>query len=217
MKISLKKRLNKDKYSWFIHYYLGETINSNGRRKHIQEWETLGIYTIANPKTKEEEDNNHILELKAQKIFKSKELDFLNKKNNIIPSKQDKHFTNSAENIEYSLNILLNNINKIPSEKINIFLENINKEYYKSVEKRIEKLHADFIKKINSLENVINLKQNNIIDKQFFTSKEACQYLSISYSKLTKLTKEKKIPFHKPTNGNMYFFKEELDKWIIKQ
>jgi len=217
MKISVKKRLNKGKYSWFIHYYLGKTINANGGIKHIQEWETLGIYTIASPTTKEEEENNKILEMKAEKIFKNKELDFINKKNNLTPSKQDKRFTNSVENFEYSLNIILNNINKIPSEKINVFFEIINKEYYKRVEKRIEKLHADFIKKINSLENLINLKQNNITDKQFLTSKEACEYLSISYSKLTKLTKEKKIPFYKPTNGHMYFSKEEIDNWIVKQ
>ncbi len=44
---------------------------------------------------------------------------------------------------------------------------------------------------------------------------EAAQYLSISHSQLYKYTSQRKIPFHKPTGKYLYFFKHELDGWIV--
>ena len=44
---------------------------------------------------------------------------------------------------------------------------------------------------------------------------QAAQYLSISQSHLYKLTSHRKIPFHKPMGKYLYFFKGELDLWII--
>lgn len=217
MKISLKKRLNKGKYSWYIHYYLGSTVNNNGGKKHIQEWETLGIYTLVNPITKEEIANNMLLQTKAEEIFKRKELDFLNKKNNISPTKQEKIFTNSSEQIDYAINILLNNTSKIPADQLEKFLILINKRHFQKINKKVESIFSKLSERISALEKLElqNKAENEIDNKYFFGSKEACKYLSISYSTLTKLTKDKKIPFYKPTNRNMYFFKEELDKWII--
>lgn len=45
---------------------------------------------------------------------------------------------------------------------------------------------------------------------------EAAQYLSLSHSTLYKLTYQRKIPCHKPTGKVLYFFKCELDEWIVK-
>ena len=45
---------------------------------------------------------------------------------------------------------------------------------------------------------------------------EAAQYLSLSHSTLYKLTYQRKIPCHKPTGKVLYFFKHELDEWIVK-
>lgn len=45
---------------------------------------------------------------------------------------------------------------------------------------------------------------------------EAAQYLSISQSTLYKLTYQRKIPCHKPNGKYLYFFKHELDNWIVK-
>ncbi len=45
---------------------------------------------------------------------------------------------------------------------------------------------------------------------------EAAQYLSISHSQLYKYTSQRKIPFHKPSGKYLYFFKHELDQWIIR-
>lgn len=44
---------------------------------------------------------------------------------------------------------------------------------------------------------------------------EAAKYLSISQSHLYKLTSQRKIPSHKPNGKYLYFFKEELDEWIV--
>lgn len=45
---------------------------------------------------------------------------------------------------------------------------------------------------------------------------ETAQYLSLSHSTLYKLTYQRKIPCHKPTGKVLYFFKSELDEWIVK-
>ncbi|MHB8336121.1 MAG: helix-turn-helix domain-containing protein [Ignavibacteriaceae bacterium] len=48
-----------------------------------------------------------------------------------------------------------------------------------------------------------------------FNFVQAAKYLSISQSHLYKLTSHRKIPFHKPTGKYLYFFKNELDLWIV--
>ena len=56
------------------------------------------------------------------------------------------------------------------------------------------------------------LKGKNDIPLNFV---QAAQYLSISQSHLYKLTSQRKIPFHKPTGKYLYFFRSELDLWIV--
>jgi len=53
-----------------------------------------------------------------------------------------------------------------------------------------------------------------INSKEVLSAKETSKYLNISYSKLTKLTSLNLIPFYKPTNGILFFFKDELHIWI---
>ena len=48
-----------------------------------------------------------------------------------------------------------------------------------------------------------------------FNFVQAAKYLSISQSHLYKLTSHRKIPFHKPSGKYLYFFKGELDLWIM--
>lgn len=45
---------------------------------------------------------------------------------------------------------------------------------------------------------------------------EAAKYLSISQSTLYKLSYQRKIPSYKPSGKLLYFFKHELDEWIVK-
>jgi len=52
-------------------------------------------------------------------------------------------------------------------------------------------------------------------DKKLLNFDEAAKYLSISHSHLYKLTSKRKITFHKPQGKVLYFFKSELDEWII--
>lgn len=58
------------------------------------------------------------------------------------------------------------------------------------------------------------LQENFINSKDVLSAKETSKYLNISYSKLTKLTSLNLIPFYKPTNGILFFFKQELHLWI---
>ena len=43
---------------------------------------------------------------------------------------------------------------------------------------------------------------------------QAAEYLSISLQHLYRLTSQRKIPFHKPSNRYIYFFEYELNEWI---
>lgn len=43
---------------------------------------------------------------------------------------------------------------------------------------------------------------------------QAAEYLSISLQHLYRLTSQRKIPFHKPSNRYIYFFEHELNEWI---
>ncbi len=52
------------------------------------------------------------------------------------------------------------------------------------------------------------------VQKDVFTTEEACQFLDISPSQLYKLTSKQKIPHYKPRGKMVYFDKKELVKWL---
>jgi len=68
------------------------------------------------------------------------------------------------------------------------------------------------LQQFNEIKKLLN--DNFINPKELMSAAETCRYLNISYSKLTKLTANFLIPFHKPTNGVLFFFKEELHEWV---
>ena len=78
MKISLYKRKLKDgKTSLFIEYYKGSVINSDGKRKHLREYENLQIYLYTTPKTpKEKSDNKENLKL-AENILAIRQTEYI--------------------------------------------------------------------------------------------------------------------------------------------
>ena len=47
-----------------------------------------------------------------------------------------------------------------------------------------------------------------------FTVEDTALYLGITPSHLYKLVRKYDIPHSRPTNGRIFFSKEELDKWI---
>ena len=52
------------------------------------------------------------------------------------------------------------------------------------------------------------------VQKDVFTTEEACLFLDISPSQLYKLTSKQKIPHYKPRGKMVYFDKKELVKWL---
>jgi excisionase family DNA binding protein len=52
------------------------------------------------------------------------------------------------------------------------------------------------------------------VQKDVFTTEEACLFLDISPSQLYKLTSKQKIPHYKPRGKMVYFDNKELVKWL---
>jgi excisionase family DNA binding protein len=55
-----------------------------------------------------------------------------------------------------------------------------------------------------------------IANKKVLTFDEACDYTGISRSYLYKLTSSGVIPFSKPNGKVIFFDKEKLNKWLLK-
>lgn len=55
-----------------------------------------------------------------------------------------------------------------------------------------------------------------IANKKVLTFDEACEYTGISRSYLYKLTSSGVIPYSKPNGKVIFFNKEKLDKWLLK-
>lgn len=55
-----------------------------------------------------------------------------------------------------------------------------------------------------------------IANKKVLTFDEACDYTGISRSYLYKLTSSGVIPYSKPNGKVIFFDKEKLDKWLLK-
>ena len=51
--------------------------------------------------------------------------------------------------------------------------------------------------------------------KEVLTSDEAAQYLGISKSYLYKMTMKQKIPHYKPMGKMVYFYRKELEQWVL--
>jgi len=56
----------------------------------------------------------------------------------------------------------------------------------------------------------------NAIEKEILSFKEVLELLGISKSSLYKLTSSNKIPFLKPTNGKLYFKREQVLLWLTQ-
>lgn len=69
-------------------------------------------------------------------------------------------------------------------------------------------------KRFDSLEKLI--KEQAINKKEVLNFNEACQYLELSQSHLYKLTSAGNIPFYKPNGKKLYFKREELENWLLR-
>ncbi len=76
------------------------------------------------------------------------------------------------------------------------------------------------LKKVEPIESLLErialLEKTIYTTKKVFTFQEACMYIGISESMLYKLTSSKEIPHYKPRGKMIYFAKEELDDWLLR-
>jgi len=68
----------------------------------------------------------------------------------------------------------------------------------------------ELLRRISNIEKLLEQRKTKPLNLV-----EAAKYLSISQSHLYKLTSQRKIPSHKPNGKYLYFFKDELDEWIV--
>ncbi len=76
------------------------------------------------------------------------------------------------------------------------------------------KLIIDFLKKLVELASKID--EQNMLQKLVLNFEEACRYLNISQSHLYKLTSQKQIPHFCPQGKKLYFRRDEIDQWLLR-
>lgn len=69
------------------------------------------------------------------------------------------------------------------------------------------------VKFFQLLEEISN---NLFFQKTVLSFDEACKYCAISKSKMYKHTSSNNIPFYKPEGKLIFFKREELDQWLLR-
>jgi len=70
------------------------------------------------------------------------------------------------------------------------------------------------LEKLEQLEKLITV--NNLLQKPVLNFQEASLYLEVSSSHLYKLTSKRAIPHFCPSGKKLYFKREELDLWLLR-
>jgi excisionase family DNA binding protein len=73
---------------------------------------------------------------------------------------------------------------------------------------------TDFVNTLVTLASKID--EQNLLQKPVLNFAEACKYLQISSSHLYKLTSEKQIPHFCPQGKKLYFRRDEIDEWLLR-
>lgn len=60
------------------------------------------------------------------------------------------------------------------------------------------------------------INNNLFLQKAVLSFDEACKYCSISKSKMYKHTSSSNIAFYKPEGKLIFFKREELDQWLLR-
>ena len=76
------------------------------------------------------------------------------------------------------------------------------------------KFIIDLLQKLAELVNKI--EEQNILQKPVLNFAEVCRYLNIGPSHLYKLTSQKEIPHFCPQGKKLYFRREEIDQWLLR-
>jgi len=75
-------------------------------------------------------------------------------------------------------------------------------------------MENEIIQKLDKLETLI--KSQALLQKPVLNFQEASQYLEISPSHLYKLTSKRAVPHFCPNGKKLYFKREELDQWLMR-
>ncbi|NGX84709.1 helix-turn-helix domain-containing protein [Aequorivita sp. KMM 9714] len=70
------------------------------------------------------------------------------------------------------------------------------------------------IEKLERIEKL--LQEQQTLQKQVLNFNETCRYLELSQSHLYKLTSTSAIPHYKPNGKKIYFHRQELDQWLLR-
>lgn len=65
-------------------------------------------------------------------------------------------------------------------------------------------------KKVIELERLLSIQNIEPLDV-----KQTAEYLKLKPSYIYSLIHQNKIPYHKPNGKRVYFFKSDLNKWIL--
>ncbi|WP_432221787.1 site-specific integrase [Flavobacterium sp. TMP13] len=77
MNITLKKKkLQNGKFSLYLEYYKGSTVNAEGKRIHLRDFEYLKLYPHQEPKSASEKKENKEIEILAEQIFSIRKAEY---------------------------------------------------------------------------------------------------------------------------------------------
>jgi excisionase family DNA binding protein len=72
----------------------------------------------------------------------------------------------------------------------------------------------EILKRLEIIEQ--HVLDQNLILKNVLNFSEASRYLELSHSHLYKLTSSASVPYYKPNGKKLYFKREELDAWLLR-
>jgi excisionase family DNA binding protein len=75
-------------------------------------------------------------------------------------------------------------------------------------------MDTNIIEQLNRIEKL--LMEQQTMQKQVLNFKEASTYLELSQSHLYKLTSTNAVPHYKPNGKKIYFQREELNNWLLR-
>jgi excisionase family DNA binding protein len=69
----------------------------------------------------------------------------------------------------------------------------------------------------NSIQEQLQAIQDQLLNiKKVLTIKEVLRYTGYSKSHLYKLTANNQIPYSKPNGKSLFFDKDEIDQWLLR-
>src|SRR5690554_4575575 len=75
-------------------------------------------------------------------------------------------------------------------------------------------MDTNILEQLDRIETM--LKNQQAMQKQVLNFNETCTYLELSHSHLYKLTSTGAIPHYKPNGKKIYFQRQELDQWLLR-